>query len=275
MLQQILLTNSQGSVLTLNLNDVSSGIVVDSVDGLDPVKATLVSSSFSTMDGGRFQSSRRDVRNIVLHLAIEPNWSIETVQTVRKRIYDFFMPKSKIMFQFYDSLTGLNSADISGYVESCETPLFVQEPMVDVSILCYDPDFVDHNVTSVSQNTVATAATFDIDYDGTVETGIKFALNLNRSLSEFTIKSTTGDGTVRTMDFAYSLVSGDVLEVSTVPGNKYVDLIVGGVRTPILYSLARLSKWIDLQPGSNLFNVYAVGAAIPFTISYYKRYGGL
>lgn len=275
MLQQILLTNSQGSILELNLNDVSSGIVVDSVDGLDPVKATLVSSSFSTLDGGRFQSSRRDVRNIVLHLAIEPNWALETVQTVRKRIYDFFMPKSKIMFQFYDSLTGLNSADISGYVESCETPLFSQEPMVDVSIMCYDPDFVDHNVTTVSQSTVATSATFNIDYTGTVETGIKFALNLNRSLSEFTIKSTTGDGTVRTMDFAYALVSGNVLEVSTVPGNKYVDLIVSGVRTPILYSLARLSKWIDLQPGSNIFNVYAVGAAIPFTISYYKRYGGL
>ena len=277
MLSQVLVTNIQGDLLILNLDQVNENVFIENIEGLDPVKATLVSSTFSTLDGAQFQNSRREPRNIKLTLGLEPDWAVERVKDIRDHLYRFLMPKMKINLMFLDDTTetGVDTNDISGIVESFESTLFTSEPSVTISIVCYDPDFVSHDVKTVNGNTVSDSSTFTIDYEGTVESGMVFALNLNRSLSELTIKCTSPDGTVRTMDFAYPLLSGDVLEVSTVPGDKRVSLIRSGVKTPILYTMARLSKCIGLWPGLNVFNVYAIGAAIPFTISYYDRFGGL
>ncbi len=275
MLTEVVVTNSQGNILVLELNDDITGVLVESIEGLDPVKATLVSSSFSTLDGATFQSSRREPRNIKFRLGLEPDYTTDSVQSLRKQIYDFFMPKAKITMQFYDSAGGLNSNDISGVVESTETALFTSEPAVDISVMCFDPDFVSNDSTVVASGTVADASYLTVNYPGTTESGFKFALALNRALSAFTIKHVAPDGTIRTMDFSYALLSGDVLTVNTIPGQKAVTLLRAGVTTSVLYSMARLSKWIDLQPGANYFNVYAVGATIPFTITYYNRYGGL
>lgn len=275
MLESVVITNSQGNILVLNLNDAATGILVESVEGLDPVKATLVSSSFSTLDGATFQSSRREPRNLKFRLGLEPDYASDTVQSLRKQVYDFFMPKSKIIMQFYDTAGGLNSDDITGIVESTETPLFTSDPAVDISVMCYDPDFVSHDAVVVSSGTVADASYLTVNYLGTTESGFKFALAINRSLSAFTIKHLSPDGTIRTMDFSYAFLSGDVLTVNTVPGGKYVELLRGGVKSSLLYAMARVSQWIDLQPGANYFNVYAVGASIPFTITYNNRYGGL
>jgi hypothetical protein len=277
MLSQVLVTNNQGDLLVLNLNQVNDNVIIENIEGLDPVKATLVSSTFSTLDGAQFQNSRREPRNIVLTLGLEPDWAVERVKDIRDHLYRFLMPKMKIDLKFLDDTTetGVDTNDISGVVESFQAKLFSAEPSVEVSIMCFDPDFVAHDITTVSEDTVSDSSTFAIDYEGTVEAGMLFTMNFNRTESEFTIKCTSPDGTVRTMDFSFAFLSGDVLEVSTVPGDKRVSLIRAGIKTPILYSLARLSKWIDLWPGSNYFNVYATGAAIPFTISYYNRFGGL
>ncbi len=44
MLTKLDVSTVQGDLLTLQLDDVSEGLVVLEVEGLDPVKATLVSS---------------------------------------------------------------------------------------------------------------------------------------------------------------------------------------------------------------------------------------
>jgi hypothetical protein len=77
------------------------------------------------------------------------------------------------------------------------------------------------------------------------------------------------------MDFAGSLVSGDVLTISTVSGNKYVTLKRASVVSSLLYGISPTSKWLEFLPGDNYIRVYATGATIPYTITYTKRYGGL
>jgi hypothetical protein len=145
--------------------------------------------------------------------------------------------------------------------------------------LCFDPDFVAHDETVFSSNSSADGTTYvTLTYDGTVDTGFVFKLDVNRTLAELTIKRLAPDGTYKIMTFASStnLVSGDDLYVSTIPGNKYVEKEVAGVRTPILYSLSRQSDWITLEPGANQINVdTAAGASIPYTITYNDRFGGL
>lgn len=264
----------QDNVLALSLDDPTSGFIIEEIDGLDPVKANVVSSSFATMDGEQYQSSRRSLRNIVMKLGLEPDWSTGSVRQLRNRLYDFFMPKSSVSLSFLSDDDDPN-VDISGIVESFDAPLFTQDPTVSVSILCFDPDFYDPNILTYNGGTVATVDNIALTYTGTIEAGFIFSLMVNRPISDFTIYNIPPDGVERNMGFVASLVAGDVLEVCTIPGNKYVTLHRAGSDYSLLYSLSAFADWIQLFPGDNLFRVATSGATIPYTLQFLNKYGGL
>lgn len=276
MLETVEVRNTAGTLLTLSLTDIDVGYMVEDIKGLDPVKAVLVSSSFAGMDGTQYKSSRREERNLLIKLALEPDFVIgNTVEELRHHLYNFFMTKAEVKLKFIMS-SGLE-VDIDGRVESCEAPPFSQEPEVDVSIICFEPDFVDRRPPGqiVTGNTVSTTDETLVDYEGTVETGIDFVLNVNRTVNEFTIYHRRPDGSVGTLNFAANLLNGDVLNISTVSGNKIITLNRGGTITSLLYGMSPQSDWIELQKGHNYIRVYAVGAPIPFVFGYFNRYGAL
>lgn len=273
MLTKVEVRTRQGNLLTLELSDISDGIIVEEIEGLDPVKATLVSSSFASMDGEFYQSSRRETRNIKFKLGLDPDPSLETVRDLRKRIYSFFMTKSEVKLRFYTS-DGLD-VEIVGRVEECKTALFSQFPAVDISVVCFDPDFYDPVPEVVIGMSTDDAGPTAIDYSGTAETGIKLTLNVDRTLAEFAVYSTPPNDETRTMEFMAPLVAGDVLVISTVPGAKGATLTRAGVDTPILYGISPQSNWIELEPGVNQVQVYAEGAGIPVVIEYVNKHGGL
>lgn len=273
MLNAVDVVSSQGSLLTLPLTDVSDGIVLQEIGGLDPVKATIVTSSFASVDGQQYHSARREARNITMSLGIEPVYGINTVSKIRQRLYEYFMPKQPVDLTFHTD-EGM-SVTISGRVETFESPLFTKEPTVDISVMCFDPDFIDSTPMVLSANTTSGAVDTAVPYNGTVESGFFFELLVNRTISAFTIYQTAPDGTLSQLDFASNLISGDVVDISTVPGNKSATLLRAGVTSSLLYAVSPQSKWLDFQPGDNLVRVYATGSPIPYTITYYNRYGGL
>jgi hypothetical protein len=264
---------AQGTLLSLPLEDVSSGLIVKEITGLDPVKATIVSSPFASMPGAQYQSSQRETRNITMKLGLSPDYLTNSVRELRKTLYNFFMPQSPISLRFYDS-DGL-TVDISGRVESFDSPLFVSEPEAVLSILCFDPDFTDITAVVLSGSTVASTTSNLYQYDGEVETGFTLVLNVNRTLTEFTLYNKPADNVTRTLDVAASLVSGDVVTISTIAGAKSVKLTRSGITSSLLYGMTTQSSWIEFFPGDNHFRVYATGAAIPYTVTYTTRYGGL
>lgn len=263
MLSEVEVRTAQGDLLVMPLEDISDGIIITEIEGLDPVKATIVSSTYSV----------REDRNLIFHLNLEPDYTTQTVGDVRKRLYNFFMPKSAVSMTMRDS-NGLE-VDISGRVESCEAPPFTREPKMDVSIMCFNSDFVDMTPVEVEGFTVDDTTATDISYIGNVESGIKLELFVDRSITEFTMYSTSADGILRTMDFAASLVAGNVLEIVTIPGQKSAMVYVAGTPTSILYGVSPHANWLELQPGVNSVRVYAEGAPIPYKITYFTRYGGL
>jgi len=273
-IDKIEVRNVAGSVLTLFLDDVSDGYILEDVEGLDPVKATLVSSSFANFDGTLFQSAKRESRQLIFKIGLEPyDYATQSVRGLRKALYQWFMTKRLVDLRFF--MTDGTTVKILGRVEDFPAPLFAQEPLATITIICNDPDFTELTTDTVSGSTVSTSATFDITYDGTVETGILFTLNVDRTLGEFTIYCTGPDGVVTSLDFQASLVAGDVVKISTVSGNKYATLTRGGTDSSILYAVSPQASWIELDQGVNHMRVYAVGAAIPFTIEYTTRHGGL
>lgn len=275
MLEKVEVRTEQGLLLTLPLQDISEGYSVEDIDGLDPVKATIISTPFAQMDGEQYQSSRREKRNLMITLGLNPNFAVGTVQDLRDRLYDFFMPKQRIQFRFFR--TGKPMVEIWGRVETMDAPKFVKEPKAIISVLCFDPDFYNPTSVIVPGNTTSSSSETTLVYPGTVETGILFRIYVNRVLSEFTIYHRPPDDTLRSLVFstAAPLVANDVVTISTTPGNKYVKLTRSGVDSSYLFAVTPQSSWITLFRGNNKLRVHAEGAAIPYQIEYTTKYGGL
>ncbi|QAY17142.1 minor tail protein [Streptomyces phage Madamato] len=274
MLTRVEVRNNQGDLFKLVLEDPSSGFIVADIDGLGPVKATLVSSSFAGMDGEQYQSSRRDARNLKFKLELDPDPATDTVWSLRDKLYDFFMPKSQITLQFFreDGLV----VEIPGVVETCEPDHFAQEPTMDISIMCFKPDFYELASRTIDTLlTTDTTATY-FDYEGTAETGVIFELTVDRAVDELTVYHRIPSGEIQTLTYDNApLIAGDILTISTVSGDKRATLNRGGTISSVLYGISPQSKWIELQRGSNGIRMYATGAAIPVTMTYITRYGGL
>jgi hypothetical protein len=268
----------QGNLLSLPLEDDSSGLRVAKVEGLDPVKASLVSSGFANSDGEIFQSSKRETRNIKFNIELDPDpESGDTVRDLRKKLYRFFMPESEVRLTFVLE-EGLD-VDIVGRVESCETDHFSQEPAVDISIICFDPDFVDPTPIVVNDGMfTSNADPTVIDYEGTVEVGVVITLGpIVQEIPDFVLYHTLPNDEVRTLEFDnITLEVGDTLTISTVFGSKGASLTRAGTSSSALYGISPQSNWITLEPGENQLKLYSsVAGGSPWAVEYVNKYGGL
>lgn len=276
MLERVEIRSAQGALLTLSLDDISNGYVLEDIDGLDPTKANIISTPFAQTDGEQFQASRREKRNVTIQLVFAPDEANQTVQALRRNLYGYFMPKSKVKVRFFHDEAPF-VADLDAIVEDFNSPKFVKEPFAHISLLSMESDFYAPEPTTLTGATTSTSVETKVVYDGSVETGFLFRLNVNRTLSEFTIHHRPADGSLRTLAFVapIPLQAGDILEISTVTRNKFATLRRAGSSSSILFAISPQSSWINLFPGDNMLRVYAEGAAVPFQIEYTTKFGGL
>lgn len=273
MLTKIEVTNRRGNMLTLSIIEEDTPYLVSSIDGLEPVQATLSASSYAGIDGDIFQSAKRAARNIKMKLDLDPDFITDTFTTLRQNLYRFFIPKSQINLRFYQD-TGLY-LDITGIVEDFSSPLFDQDPSVDLSIMCYQPDFTDPRIVQLAGHTVADTTATVIDYPGNVESGVVVTLNVNRPVSDFTIYNIDEGGNIFRLDFTGTLVADDVLVISSLTGNKGITLTRAGHASSYLFGRSAQSTWIQLFEGMNSFRIYTSAEPVPYVLEYVVRYGGL
>lgn len=276
MLSNVEVRTPRGLLLSLPLFDASDGYEVRDISGLDPVTAIMVSSSFTNMEGEDFQSVRRDKRNIIFDLGLRPDYSTKSTSDLRNDLYNFFMPKSQVDLRFFSD-DGVPTVDISGRVETMDSPRFVKNPYAKISVICFNPDFYVPTLVVFEGDTVSDTTEAEITYVGTVNTGFIFKLFVDRTIGEFTIYQRLADNTTMTMeiDMPDDMVDGDVLEISTIPGSKGAWLTHLGVESSVLYAISPTSAWPVLDPGVNNIRVSAVGAAIPYSIEYTVKLGAL
>jgi len=272
-IQQVNITNSRGNVLSLPMEQSERPYQVNEIDGLDPGKAALVSTSTAGQDGETYQSGKRPARNIRIKLDFDPDFAPKSYSELRNDLYTWFMPKAKITLRFFLS-TGLY-VDIEGIVESMESAFFVNDPDATISIMCYKPDFIDPRIVSIDGFTVSDSTNTELDYPGTIDAGSVVTLHLNRNLDEFTIYNTDEGNNPYQLDFTEPLLNGDTLVISSLRGNKGITRTRTGVSSSVLFGRSSQSSWINLFPGMNQFRVYAEGDPIPYTLEYAVRYGGL
>jgi hypothetical protein len=274
MLTAVDITNPSGNTLSLPLLDSSAGYSIRDIGGLGPVTAALTSSSLAQVDGAQPQNARRDIRNITMKLGLKPNYGMNTVQSLRFNLYDYLLPKAIIDLGFY--IDGVLYVVTSGQVESCDPVIFSADPEVDISIICYDPDFFGPSELNLSGHTQADHTTTSlIQYAGTSDAGFIFTLHVDRAISDFVITNTTSNDLVRSLELTASFIPGDVIAINTIPGSKGVTLTRSGITTSILYYMNPLSTWPFLQKGDNNFAAYTSGAGILYDLVYTPRFGGI
>lgn len=252
-------------------------IQVRDIQGLDPVKATINTSPFGSVDGVAFVGTNVPFRNIILTLHPNPDWMDWTFENLRRLLYLYFMPKLEVKLIFYSD--DIPTVEISGYVESCDANPFTKDPQLIVSIICPDPYFtaVDPTViTGVSGDGVF--PTF-IDNNGSIESG--FVLEVVKNANPDVLSSVTvqiGDPSLQT--FKVTTVVNDAYKfaMSSVIGKKYVQKIAtaDGVITDLYQKITDGYIWPILLPGENAFSVITDAPGKQnWTLTYYERLGGL
>lgn len=272
MLESIVVTNEQGSSLTLPLQSYSEGYLIRNIEGLDPVKASLSSTNVAQMDGALFQHARRDPRNIVLTVGLITDYVTNNIRELRSELYRHLMPKGRVTLQFV--FDDMETVTIDGVVESTETQQFAIDSEVSISVMCYSPDFVGITEKTASGSTVTTSSGTPllIPYEGSTPTGIKFTMTMPRALSGFIIYVNNSYGGSSAFSVDLQLASGSKLDISTLVGQK--SLILNNADS-VLYGVPADAVWPLLTPGDNVIKVVTAGAAIPYTIKYRSLFGGL
>lgn len=275
-IEKLEVTNSQGNLLTLSLEDISEGYIVQDMDGLGPVKATIASSNFANIDGEEEQASSRDPRNITIELGYAPDYTEnETVRSLRSRLYQFFTAPSRVKLTFY-MLDG-TVVQTMGTVESCDPAIFTQEPQMNIAIYCANPDFIETTVTHREDFFTTDTESRLVRITGTLKTGLSsLSFTANQAMSGFSIYHVTPGGDQRNMLINAPLQLGDTVTMCTIKGRKSITLTRNNNTSSLLWAVSPESLWVLLEPGDN--QLYLNGDTINGArvyIDYYNRHGGL
>ena len=272
--------NEYGDDVVLTGNEKRWQII--SVEGLNPPKANVNVSSVAGMDGGVFNSSRLDVRNLVITLKLNGN-----VEQNRLDLYRVFKSKRYVKVSYSnDSL----SVYAEGYVDSIECSLFSNSERMQISVICCDPYFksVGQNDTeiglvqggfvfpfSIGEEGVPfgfllTEASAVITNNGESETGMRITMDVIGNVSDPVITNTVTEGY---LGISGSFVEDDTIVIDTVRGRKSITLLRDGTTTSLIGSMTSGSTWLQLISGVNRLALSGNGIEnVIVTVSYRMLY---
>lgn len=309
MIKSIKVRNYLNKEITLELTRPElSGLIVKSVEGLGPAKANINVTDISTNDGGLFNSSRLDKRNIVINLGFLQS-PTESIEDIRQKTYLYFPIKKQV---YLTVTTDNHTLETVGYIESNEPDIFSQNEGCSISIICPDPFFYSEHDNETTFSGVESAFKFPfandstdeavtepvlemgiirnnteqiIVYDGNSEIGMTIKIHAIGEATNVTIANTlTGEKMVINTDklkvllgTETAIIAGDTINIRTVRGDKSITLLRDGVTTNILNCLDRGSKWFSLTKGDNIFSYNAETGAenLQFYIANKVAYDGV
>ena len=252
-------------------------IQVRDIQGLDPVKGTVTTAAYGSVDGAAYTGSDVLTRNIVLTLHPNPDWKDWTFEKLRRLVYLYFMPKLQTRLVFYDD--EIPPMSIYGIVESCEANPFAKDVEIQVSIICPDPYFTALNPTVIAAQSSDGTTPTEIQYDGDIETPIVVEVTRLLDPNPTTIGIQVGDPSLTYFNIPGASVNANMYFImSSLPGMKYIQNVNlgSGVITNLLNKLQQGSDWPMLVPGENDFSVITdTPGKQDWQLTYYERRGGL
>lgn len=310
MIKDVKITNYLGDELIMELaRPEKSGFAIKSIEGLSPGKSNVNITEVVTMDGGKYNSSRMEARNIVFNLIYQgikvgDELNDYSIEYIRQLSYKYFPLKRKITICIN---TDNRKSIIDGIVEKNEVDIFNKEESAQISVVCPNPFFYDGDKIDTTtlygveplfefpfsnENLVSPLINFgeirnsfigEIEYHGDDEVGIIMRIIALGPASGIRIYNLRTREVFRILTekivqlTGSPIGAGDEIEISTEKGNKYAKLIRNGIEINILNSIYRESTWFQLARGTNQFGfVASYGQSnLLFTISNKILYEGV
>lgn len=280
MLPIIKIENAWGNMLDFS-KDARYAVTAS---GTAPPGATVNTSKVALNDGARFNSSTRNVRNLILNIDI-----IRDVGRARMDLYRYIVSGAYIKIYYK---TDVLDVWISGYVEAIECDPYTLGQFMQVSIICPFPFWQDlketytdaGNITNmlefpwsapetgVELSSVDANAYTVVMNSGHVESGMRLVLRATvRSLQPRIYNLKTGEW----IGFLVDMFPGDILTVDTTQGQKSVYLESGGVITNYINTVMTGSTWLQLAPGENEISYTVDEGDVHLGIFHMNKYQGV
>ena len=194
MLKRVVVTNYLGESVECKIEGVEaendSGLIITSIDGLGPVKATINMTEIPSADGSIYNSSRLTNRNIIIKAFFTHASSIEEA---RHLSYKYFPINKKLTLEIEtDSRTGT----VEGYVESNEPDIFSKQSSFQVSIVCESAYFEDIEAIHsgfVMQDNVGTCS---VNFQGDTNEGVLLSFKAGGDVTDLSVHSVDDHGNV-------------------------------------------------------------------------------
>lgn len=244
------------------------------ITGLGPVNAAVNTSPNATMHGTWYVGSSVGGRNIVLTVKPNPDWSGSTYESLRRLLYSYFMPGNKVRLVFESD--EISPVEIFGYIESNEPAIFSKDGEVQISVICPYPYFV--SIDPIVIDGISTDPAIEIDYKGSIETGIQVQTSWVSGPVESFTTIQVGDPLLSTFKVWTQVSADQYFVMSSVPGSKYAQHVIvnTGLIDNLLSDIWADSEWPMLKPGINEFRVSGTEAGVQnWRLIYHERYGGL
>ena len=301
MIKSITVTNHLNESIKLELGfPERSGFLIQEISGLGPVKADINVSELSNIDGSIYNSARLSSRNIVFNLALLES---PTIEDTRQRSYKYFPIKKRVRLLIE---TTNRTAEIFGYVESNEPIIFSKQETTQISIVCPNPYFYSEGkkITSFTgfekvfsfpfsneslsdklliMGNIIKNQTQTILYEGDSEIGFNIEIHSVGTAEHVMIYNVN---TLENMKIdtdklialtGQPIIMGDSIFISTIKGDKSIQLLREGVYYNIINCLDRDATWMFLRKGDNVFAFDAEegGANLYFRIINQVIYQGI
>jgi phage-related protein len=251
-------------------------VQIRNIEGLEPVKASVNTSLFGSVDGAAYTGASVPSRNIVLTIHPNPDWHTWKYEDLRKLIYSYFMSKKPVRLVFYSDED--SPVEIFGIVESVDNSIFSKDQEFNVSVICPDPYFTSLDPKVITGQSIRSGgAPRVVTYNGSVETGIRVKVSFSSGTAPTTIGIQVGDPKVSYFNVTATVGSTLYLDMSSVAMQKYVQnvSIGSGVITNLLSKMQEGSKWPLFEQGDNNFSVITDQGVQDWELSFYERFGGL
>lgn len=280
MIKSFTITNYLGDSIKLEMTKPEkSGFIIESVEGLGPVKANVNTTASATHDGSRFNSARAEERNIVFNFVFTETYGGELIENTRQRTYKYFPLKREVTILVE---TDNRTVKTKGYVESNEPDIFSEREGCQISIVCPDPYFYSDDINTTIFYSVEPWFEFPfsnesvsdkllemgkinyntgnvIFYEGDSEIGVIIRIHAVGEVKNLVIHDLGKRETMRIDTDKLATITGsgiidrDDIIISTLKGDKYITLVREGVEYNILNCLDKGTAWFTLTAGDNLF----------------------
>ena len=313
MIKSVTVTNYRGDSLEMPLEWPNpSGLLISKIDGITPGNVQVNSQDFAVLDGGVYNSSRMQTRNITIEFYYGRGSQVadidnHDVETSRHIAYRYFPVKTQVRLDF---LTDERSLSIWGYVEGNDTDIFSEHEKGQVSIVCPDPYFYEKDTVvyelgafisefefpfsneSLTEPLICfgdygSGEIYEVSYNGDIEVGaiIRIHFLVDPTIPSLTIYDISHN---KKLELIFSTIEsntgitieeyGDIV-VSSVRGQKDIYYERFGIRRSILGAFDVMNfPWMYLTPGQNQFGFDLDSdytGELSITIEHRGAYGGV